>query len=160
MPKTLPVVDMSAPVCCSPVAAGPVDDEAALAIALRLKALADPVRVKLVSLLFSSDAGELCSSDLASAVELGESTVSHHLSQLRRAGLVESERRGMNVYHRPRRDALVALCIVLVAVLCKHAVDRCSRYSRGRRSVRGFTAIVHPPSKRRLRIIESLRATN
>ena len=65
MPKTLPVVDMSAPVCCPPVAAGRVDDEAALAIALRLKALADPVRVTLVSLLFSSEAGELCSCDLA-----------------------------------------------------------------------------------------------
>ena len=52
MPKTLPVVDMSQPVCCSPVAAGPLDDEAALEIALRLKALADPARVKLVSLLF------------------------------------------------------------------------------------------------------------
>jgi ArsR family transcriptional regulator len=58
MPKTLPAVDVSAPVCCSPVAAGPVDDHAALEIALRLKALADPIRVKLVSLLFSSDAGE------------------------------------------------------------------------------------------------------
>ena len=119
MPKTLPVVDMSAPVCCSPVAAGPVDDDAALAIALRLKALADPVRVKLVSLLFSSDAGEVCSCDLASAVELGESTVSHHLSQLRRAGLVESERRGMNVYHRPRRESLVALCTVLDPNCCR-----------------------------------------
>jgi hypothetical protein len=48
---------MSAPLRCAPMAAGPVDDEAALDIALRLKALADPVRVKLVSLLFSSDAG-------------------------------------------------------------------------------------------------------
>jgi ArsR family transcriptional regulator len=119
MPKTLPTVDMSAPVSCSPVAAGPVDDEAALEIALRLKALADPVRVKLVSLLFSSHAGEVCSCDLAAAVELSESTVSHHLSQLRRAGLVESERRGMNVYHRPRRDALIALCTVLDPNCCR-----------------------------------------
>ena len=110
MPKALPVVDMSAPVCCSPVAAGPVDDDAALDIALRLKALADPVRVKLVSLLFSSAGGELCSCDLATAVGLTESTVSHHLTQLRRAGIVESERRGMNVYHRPRRESLSALC--------------------------------------------------
>ena len=68
MPKTLPVIDTSAPVCCSPVAAGPLDDNAALGIALRLKALADPVRVKLVSLLFSSTEGEVCSCDLA---ELG-----------------------------------------------------------------------------------------
>jgi ArsR family transcriptional regulator, arsenate/arsenite/antimonite-responsive transcriptional repressor len=119
MPKTLPVVDISAPVCCSPVAAGPVDDQAALDIALRLKALADPARVKLVSLLFSSEAGEACSSDLAAAVELSESTVSHHLTQLRRAGIVESERRGMNVYQRARRESLVALCTVLDPNCCR-----------------------------------------
>ena len=118
MPKTLPMVDISAPVCCAPVAAGPVGDAAALEIALRLKALADPVRVKLVSLLYSSADGEICSSDLATAVGLTESTVSHHLTRLRHAGLVESERRGMNVYHRPRRDALTALCSVLDPNCC------------------------------------------
>ncbi|MDT5279471.1 MAG: ArsR family transcriptional regulator, arsenate/arsenite/antimonite-responsive transcriptional [Mycobacterium sp.] len=119
MPKTLPMVDISAPVY-SPVAAGPLDDDAALEIALRLKALADPVRVKFVSLLFGSTVGEECSSnDLAAAVGLTESTVSHHLTQLRRAGLVESERRGMNVYHRARRESLVALCTVLDPNCCR-----------------------------------------
>jgi ArsR family transcriptional regulator, arsenate/arsenite/antimonite-responsive transcriptional repressor len=118
MPKTLPIVDMSAPVCCAPVAAGPIDDEAALQVALRLKALADPARVKLMSLLFSAPSGEQCSGDLAASVGLTESTVSHHLGQLRRAGLVESRRRGMNVYHRPRRDALGALCAVLDPNCC------------------------------------------
>ena len=118
MPKTLPIVDMSAPVCCAPVAAGPIDDDAALEVALRLKALADPARVKLMSLLFSAPSGEECSGDLAASVGLTESTVSHHLGQLRRAGLVESERRGMNVYHRPRRDALGALCAVLDPNCC------------------------------------------
>jgi len=119
MPKTLPTVDMSSPVCCSPVAAGPLGDTEALEIALRLKALADPVRVKLVSLLFSSEAGEECSKDLAAAVDLSESTVSHHLSQLRRAGIVESERRGMSVYHVPRRESLTALCTVLDPNCCR-----------------------------------------
>ena len=119
VPKSLPTIDVSAPVCCAPVAAGPAGDEAALEIALRLKALADPVRVKLVSLLFSSSAGEECSSDLAVAVGLAESTVSHHLSQLRKAGFVESERRGMNVYHRARRESLVALCSVLDPNCCR-----------------------------------------
>lgn len=119
MPKALPNVDMSSPVCCAPVAAGPLDDDAALDIALRLKALADPARVKLVSLLFSAETGEVCSCDLAAAVALGESTVSHHLAQLRRAGLVESERRGMNVYHRARRDSLAALCTVLDPNCCR-----------------------------------------
>lgn len=118
MPKSLPLVDMSAPVCCTPVAAGPIGDQEALEIALRLKALADPARVKLMSLLFSSSAGEENSSDLARALGLGESTVSHHLSQLRKAGLVQSERRGMSVFHTVRRDSVAALCAVLDPNCC------------------------------------------
>jgi ArsR family transcriptional regulator, arsenate/arsenite/antimonite-responsive transcriptional repressor len=118
MPKSLPMIDMSAPVCCAPVAAGPISDEDALHVALRLKALADPARVKLMSFLLSSPRGEENSGDLAKALELTESTVSHHLTQLRRAGLVESDRRGMNVYHRPHRDALGALCVVLDPNCC------------------------------------------
>ena len=118
MPKALPVIDMSAPVCCAPVAAGPMTDEAALEVALRLKALADPVRVKIMSLLFGSTDGEENSGDLASILGLTESTVSHHVAQLRKAGIVESERRGMNVYHRAHRDALSALCDVLDPNCC------------------------------------------
>ena len=118
MPKTLPTIDISAPVCCAPVAAGPLDDAAALEIALRLKALADPTRVKIMSCLYSSLAGEEISGDLALVLLLSESTVSHHLSQLRRAGLIESDRRGMNVYHRPRPEALSALCAVLDPNCC------------------------------------------
>ena len=65
MPKTLPMVDISAPVCCAPVAAGPMTDDAAFEVALRLKALADPARVKIMSFLFSSAVGEENSGDLA-----------------------------------------------------------------------------------------------
>lgn len=86
MPKALPVIDMSAPVCCAPVAAGPMSDADALHVALRLKALADPARVKIMSYLFSSASGEENSSELATALGLTESTVSHHISQLRRSG--------------------------------------------------------------------------
>lgn len=118
MPKTLPVIDMSAPVCCAPMAAGPMSDAAALEVALRLKALADPARVKIMSLLFGSADGEENSGDLAAVLGLTESTVSHHLAQLRKAGLVESHRRGMNVYHRPNRDALSALCAVIDPTCC------------------------------------------
>lgn len=118
MPKALPMIDMSAPVCCAPVASGPMSDDDALAVALRLKALADPARVKIMSYLFGSSSGEENSGDLAAALGLSESTVSHHLSQLRRAGLVESDRRGMNVFHRPHRDALGALCVVLDPNCC------------------------------------------
>lgn len=119
MPKTLPVVDISAPVCCAPMAAGRMGDGDALQVALRLKALADPARVKIMSLLFGSPAGEENSGELAAVLGLSESTVSHHLGQLRKAGLVESDRRGMNVYHRPSRESLEALCVVLDPNCCR-----------------------------------------
>ena len=118
MPKALPVIDMTSPVCCAPVAAGPMGDDDALEIALRLKALADPARVRIVSYLFSSAAGEESSGHLASVLGLTESTVSHHLNQLRKAGLVVSERRGMNVFHRVRPEALQALCAALDPNCC------------------------------------------
>ncbi|MGV0852431.1 Rv2640c family ArsR-like transcriptional regulator [Mycolicibacterium phlei] len=119
MPKALPTIDMSAPVCCAPVAAGPMSEDDALEVALRLKALADPARVRIMSMLFSCSAGEQSTGDLAAALGLGESTVSHHLTQLRRAGFVVSDRRGMNVFHRPARDALGALCAVLDPTCCR-----------------------------------------
>lgn len=119
MPKALPVIDMTTPVCCAPVAAGPIGDEDALHIALRLKALADPARVKVMSHLMSSTAGEENSGDLATTLGLTESTVSHHLTQLRRAGLIVSERRGMNVFHRAHPEAMQALCTVLDPNCCR-----------------------------------------
>lgn len=118
MPKALPVIDMTAPVCCAPVASGPMNDADALQIALRLKALADPVRVKIVSYLFGSNTGEVNSGELATVLGLSESTVSHHLTQLRKAGLVVSDRRGMHMFHRVRPDALQALCAALDPNCC------------------------------------------
>ena len=116
MPKSLPVIDTSAPICCSPVAAAPMSDDDALEVALRLKALADPVRVRLMSLLLAQD--EVCTCDLAPSVGLTEATVSFHLGKLRGAGLVAGERRGMNVYYRAQRDALGALCRVIDPTCC------------------------------------------
>ena len=109
MPKALPVIDTSAPICCAPVAAAPISAGDALEVALRLKALADPVRVRLMSLLLAAD--EVCTCDLAPGVGVTEATVSHHLSVLKKAGLIsEGERRGMNVFYRVRRESLAALC--------------------------------------------------
>lgn len=117
MPKALPLLDVTQPICCAPVAAAPMDDDAALEVALRLKALADPVRVRLLSLLLAND--EVCTCDVAPTLGVSEPTASHHLSVLRKAGLVtEGERRGMNVYYRARRDALVALCRVIDPTCC------------------------------------------
>jgi ArsR family transcriptional regulator len=117
VPKTLPVIDATAPICCTPVAAAPMEADAALEVAVRLKALADPVRVRLMSMLLT--AAEVCTCDLAPAVGLTEATVSHHLSVLRRAGLItDGERRGMNVFYRARRDSLGALCRVIDPECC------------------------------------------
>jgi ArsR family transcriptional regulator, arsenate/arsenite/antimonite-responsive transcriptional repressor len=112
MPKALPMLDTSAPICCAPVAAAPMTADDALEVALRLKALADPVRVRLLSLLLAED--EVCTCDLAPSVGVTEATVSHHLSVLKKAGLINAgERRGMNVYYRARRESLGALCRVI-----------------------------------------------
>lgn len=119
MPKTLPMIDTSAPICCAPVSAAPMDDASALEVALRLKALADPARIKLMSILLTDDAGEVCTCDLAAAVGLSEPTVSHHLGQLKKAGMVRPERRGMNVYYRAHTDALQALRQVLDPSCCR-----------------------------------------
>ncbi|MDT7548452.1 MAG: ArsR family transcriptional regulator, arsenate/arsenite/antimonite-responsive transcriptional [Actinomycetota bacterium] len=113
MPKPLPAMDTSAPVGCAPLASGVMAADDALAVALRLKALADPVRVQLMSMLLAEPEDGVCTCDLAPAVELSEATVSHHLKQLREAGLVEGTRKGTNVYYRPQAEALGALCRVI-----------------------------------------------
>jgi DNA-binding transcriptional ArsR family regulator len=116
VPKALPVIDATAPICCAPVAAESMGPDDALGVAVRLKALADPVRVRLMSLLLAAE--EMCTCDLAPAVGLEESTVSFHLGKLRDAGLVTRKRRGMNVYYRAERPALGALCRVIDPNCC------------------------------------------
>ena len=113
MPKTLPVVDISAPICCAPLAAGVMDEAAALELALRLKALADPARIQLISILMAARPGDVSTGDLADTVGLSSATISHHLSQLKKAGLVSSERRGINGFYRAEPDSLEALRAVL-----------------------------------------------
>lgn len=72
-----------------------------------LKALADPVRLRLMSLISAAD--EACVCDLTAPFAVSQPTISHHLRVLREAGLVDAERRGTWVYYRARRDALEAL---------------------------------------------------
>jgi DNA-binding transcriptional ArsR family regulator len=118
MPKALPLLDITAPVCCAPLAAGVLPADDALGIALRLKALADPARVQLMSMLLAEPDRGACTCDLAPVLGLSEATVSHHLKQLREAGLVEGTRKGTNVFYRPQTDALVALVRVLDPDCC------------------------------------------
>ncbi|GAB5902326.1 Rv2640c family ArsR-like transcriptional regulator [Mycobacteroides chelonae] len=114
MPKALPVIDISAPICCAPIAMVPLGEDMAVHLALRLKALADPARLRLMSILMTSNGGELCTRDLAELVGLTDGTVSHHLSQLKKAGLVTALRRGPNVYYRANAQAIEALRGVLM----------------------------------------------
>ena len=120
-PRALPVIDTTEPVCCSTIASGSLNQEDALQIAVRLKALADPARVQLMSMLLAdkadTDSG-VCTCDLAPALGLSEATVSHHLKQLREAGLVEGTRKGTNVYYRPDAEALGALCRTIDPSCC------------------------------------------
>ncbi|HVT64385.1 MAG TPA: metalloregulator ArsR/SmtB family transcription factor [Mycobacteriales bacterium] len=81
--------------------------EQADAVVGLLKALAEPVRLRLMSLIAATD--EACVCDLTTPFDLSQPTISHHLRVLREAGLVESERRGTWVWYRARREALDAV---------------------------------------------------
>ncbi len=78
----------------------PIDGAAAAELAPVFKALGDPVRLRLVSLIGARQGGEVCVCDLTSAFDLSQPTISHHLKVLREAGLIDSERRGTWVYYR------------------------------------------------------------
>ena len=92
--------------CCSPLLAEPLSAERAAGIAPMLKALADPVRLRLLSLIAAHADGEACVCDLNDAFDLSQPTISHHLKVLRKAGLITSERRGTWVYYRLVPDAV------------------------------------------------------
>jgi ArsR family transcriptional regulator, arsenate/arsenite/antimonite-responsive transcriptional repressor len=78
----------------------PIDETSAAGLARVFKALGDPVRLRLVSLIGAREGGEVCVCDLTSAFDLSQPTISHHLKVLREAGLIDSERRGTWVYYR------------------------------------------------------------
>lgn len=113
VPKPLPVLDTTDPVCCPPIGSRGLDAAAALQIALRLKAIADPARVQLLNLLLLAPEPGCRTTELAVLIGLGEATVSHHLGKLREAGLVEGEKVGTSTYYRPRRANLSALYAVI-----------------------------------------------
>lgn len=93
----LPVVNSPA-ACCTPAAAPSMTEDDAAQLARTLKALADPARLRLLSLIAAQDGGEACVCDLIEPVGLSQPTVSHHLKQLTEAGLVTREKRGVWAY--------------------------------------------------------------
>jgi ArsR family transcriptional regulator len=87
--------------------------ESAIWLAIRLKALADPMRLQLLAHLLRQPEGEDCTCNLAPLVNLSEPTVSHHLKRLESAGLLIKQRRGSSVYYRVVPEAITAIAQVL-----------------------------------------------
>jgi ArsR family transcriptional regulator len=109
----LPLLDSDLALCCAPVTGGVLSDSAAERLAHLFKALSDPSRVKLISLIAASEDGEACACDLTEPVGLSQPTVSHHMRILVDAGLVAREQRGKWAYYRVVDHALVQLARAL-----------------------------------------------
>ncbi|GIJ25558.1 transcriptional regulator [Micromonospora qiuiae] len=105
------MVSSNAVACCSPIAVRPMDADQAAAVAPMFKALGDPVRLRLMSMIAS--VAEICVCDLTPAFDLSGPTISHHLKVLREAGLVHSERRGTWVWYRVKPEAFQHLGALL-----------------------------------------------
>lgn len=86
--------------CCAPITREPISETDAAELAVLLKAVADPVRLRLLSMIGSHAGGEACVCDLTDAFDLTAPTISHHLKVLRTAGLIDGERRGTWIYYR------------------------------------------------------------
>jgi ArsR family transcriptional regulator, arsenate/arsenite/antimonite-responsive transcriptional repressor len=115
MPKPLPLLEPipTADVCCTPLTAAPLSAEDAEELAVRLKAIADPMRLRLLSIVLASEGMEACTCDLTGPLGLSQPTVSHHLKKLSAAGLVTGERRGTWTYYRAVPEALAGLASVI-----------------------------------------------
>jgi ArsR family transcriptional regulator len=96
-------------VCCSPLIRDPIGSEQAAELSRVFKALADPVRLRLLSLIGAHVGNEACVCELVDAFELSQPTISHHLKVLREAGLISAERRGTWVYYRVESGSLEQL---------------------------------------------------
>jgi ArsR family transcriptional regulator len=98
--------------CCTPLTGSAMSTAQAEELAALLKAVADPVRLRMVSLIASSEAGEACVCDLNEAFDLTQATISHHLKVLHSAGILDREKRGVWVYYAVRPAALSAVATV------------------------------------------------
>ena len=99
--------------CCPPIAESRIPAEAAALLAPAFKALGDPIRLQLMSMIASAEGGEVCVCDLTPAFDISGPTISHHLKVLREAGLVDAERRASWVYYRARPGLMRQLATLL-----------------------------------------------
>lgn len=108
-PPVLPPADA----CCAPLLRQPITPAQAADLARLLKALADPTRLQLVSMVAASDGGEACVCDLTGPLGLTQPTISHHLKILVNAGIFTRDKRGVWAYYTLRPSALRALAAIL-----------------------------------------------
>ena len=101
--------------CCPPLT-DTINDDQAIEVAAVFKSLADPTRLKLVNIIASS--GEACACDFPEALGKSQPTISHHLAQLVKAGVLEREQRGKWAWFKVRSERLADLCVVLCASSC------------------------------------------
>lgn len=115
MPKPLPVIDvLPSAACCAPLMDAPLTDEQAEELSVRLKALADPTRLRLLSLMLANPDLEACTCDLVEPLGLSQPTVTFHLRKMAAAGVIRPDRRvGSFTYYRVVTEALTGLAAVL-----------------------------------------------
>lgn len=107
-----------ASICCPPLSAEALTESDADELAGLLKALADPVRLRLMSIIINAPSGEMCACDLPMAVDRSQPTVSHHLGLLAKAGLIERQQRGKWAWFRANPNRLTALAASLTQDCC------------------------------------------
>ncbi len=99
--------------CCTPLSGETLSPEAAAQLAQTLKALADPVRLQLISIIAASSQYEVCACDLPALVDRSQGTVSHHLKMLTEAGLLQRQQRGKWAWFRLRPERFGAISAAL-----------------------------------------------
>jgi len=112
--ELLPVHDVTA--CCAPLLREPLNAQNAVTLARSLKAIADPARLRLISMVAAHADGEACVCDLTEPLGLGQPTVSHHLKVLVDAGILHREKRATWAYYSIVPGSLDALASLLVTV--------------------------------------------
>jgi ArsR family transcriptional regulator len=109
-----PRTDVDPARCCPPVSGTVLSEAEAAGLSRVFKALADPVRLRLLSMIAGADGGEACVCELTVGFELTGPTISHHLKVLREAGLIQGDRRGTWIYYRAVPTALEAASAALL----------------------------------------------
>lgn len=110
----LPVMQAPAGRCCVP-AAPSVEPAAAQRMANIFKTLADPTRIRIVSML-AQYSGQVCVCDIVDSFDLSQPTISHHLRALRDAGIIEAEKHGLWVYYSLKPEAFAAVTGFLTSI--------------------------------------------